>query len=101
MDVGSFTCVGSFTLRVVDYAEIRGKCQAAKIFKVDRIRVHEWCGQKENSIVLRTTKYARSKRLTSGGRKVTSEDIEKTVLDWMNERCSCYGKVPAAICHEL
>ena len=69
------------------------QASAAKIVKVDRRRVQEWCGQKEKPIALRTTESARSKRLTGGGRKVTSEDMEKKVLEWLNERRKAGARV--------
>ena len=79
----SFTV--AFKLCVVDYAEIHGKHQAARIHRVDRRRVQEWCGQREKlRDVCSST--PRSKRLSGGGRKVTFEDIEKKVLAWMNDR---------------
>ena len=83
----------SFKLHVVDYAEIHGKCQVAKIFKVDRRSVQEWCEQKEQVIALRTTKSARSKRLMGDGRKGMSKDIEKKVLEWLNERRKAGARV--------
>jgi hypothetical protein len=60
----------SFQLKVIQFAEQKGKHAAAKLFKIDRKRVREWC--KNKSAIKNGQKS--QKRLPVGGKPSTHPD---------------------------
>ena len=79
----------AFKLKVVKAAEDHNKHYAAKLFNVNRRREQEWCAQKEKLQSLTQSgrpSDAKRRRLQGGGRKCINEDIDNTVLHWLQER---------------
>jgi transposase-like protein len=59
----------SFKLKVIKFAEEKGKHEAAKFFNVDRKRVREWC-QNKKAI---ETETKNTSRLPGAGRPVVTK----------------------------
>lgn len=72
----------AFKLRVVKVAEEKGKHFAAKLFKVDRKRVREWCQNKSRIETLKGSQ----KRASGAGRPIRYADIEQKLVQWFFER---------------
>lgn len=80
----------AFKLRVVDYAKQNSNHKAAKQFGVDRKRVIEWRGQED---ILLKNESKKRKRLPGAGQKVKSIEIERKLLQWMDNRRHAGGRV--------
>ena len=72
-----------FKSNAVDHAKTHSIRETAIKFNVDRQSVREWKRQQES---IRSS-ISKKTRL-SGGRKVTSEYLEETLLIWIHERRS-------------
>jgi hypothetical protein len=70
----------SFKLKVIQFAEQKGKHAAAKLFKIDRKRVREWC--KNKSAIENGQKS--QKRLPGGGKPVRYKEIDNKLMAWCN-----------------
>ena len=73
-----------FKSNFVDHAKTHSIRETAIKFNVDRQSVREWKRQ-QGSI---RSSNSKKKRLSGGGRKVTSEYLEETLLIWIHERRS-------------
>lgn len=73
---------------VIAYAETHGNRPASRRFQVDEKRVREWRGNKAAIEGLITTKKGKERsRLTGGGRKPLSTELE-VLLGWIESRRS-------------
>ena len=72
----------SFKLKVIQFAEQKGKHAAAKLFKIDRKRVREWC--KNKSAIENGQKS--QKRLPGGGKPVRYKEIDNKLMAWFREK---------------
>lgn len=74
---------------VIAYAETHGNRPASCQFQVDEKRVREWRGNKATIEGLITTKKGKERsRLTGGGRKPLSTELEEVLLGWIEIRRS-------------
>ena len=74
---------------VIAYAETHGNRPASRRFQVDEKRVREWRGNKATIEGLITTKKGKERsRLTGGGRKPLSTELEEVLLGWIESRRS-------------
>lgn len=74
---------------VIAYAETHGNRPASCRFQVDEKRVREWRGNKATIEGLITTKKGKERsRLTGGGRKPLSTELEEVLLGWIEIRRS-------------
>lgn len=69
----------AFKLKVIAYAEEKGKHTASKLFNVDRKRVCEWCQKK--SIIEQGTKT--QKRQSGAGRPLNYNDRYRGKIDFL------------------
>ena len=76
----------SFKLQAVEYAKAVSKEGAARKFKVDAKRIREWCKQESHLQVLKEQNGIKRKRLEGAGRKLTSENLEQILLEWIENQ---------------
>ena len=73
----------------IPYAETHGNQPASRQFQVHEKRVREWPGNKATIEGLITTKKGKERsRLTGGGRKPLSTELEEVLLGWIESRRS-------------
>ena len=73
--------------QAVDYAKCHSNRDAARKYGVDEKRIREW-RSKYQEIATKSLEKGGSKRkkLDGGGRKITNEELEAEVLEWIHER---------------
>ena len=84
----SFTL--EFQLDAISYAKTYSDRAAAKKFNIDERRIRE-LKQKHEDLAITQTKGAgvqkkKKKKMADGGRKLTDEDLEEKVRNWIHER---------------
>ena len=76
-----------FKLTAIDYANLNSNRAASRKYGVDEKRIREW---KKKHAELSNARVKKGglfkKRLEGGGRKITDEDIEEHVLNWIHAR---------------
>ena len=72
----------TFKLEVVKYAEEHSKAKAARVYKVDRRRIVEWCQSKEKLLTCPNDRL----RMAGGGKKPLMAGVEVELEEWMRER---------------
>ena len=71
----------------IKHAEIHGNRPASRFFRVDEKRIREWRSKKSEIEALIVTKSGKQrKKLTGGGRKPLSTQLEERLLDWISNR---------------
>ena len=83
----SFTL--EFQLDAISYAKTYSDRAAAKKFNVDERRIRELKQKHEDLAITQTKKGAgvqKKKKMADGGRKLTDEDHEEKVRNWIHER---------------
>ncbi len=75
-------------LEAVEYAEQKGNKAASRKYKVAPKTVCEWRAKKEKFNEQRQSCTAGGKRLRldGGGRNITDNEIEETLLEWISDR---------------
>ncbi len=73
----------TFKLGVIKYAEQTSGEAAARAFNVDPKRVREWKKQK-GELTLLANKDGKRARLSGGGRKKVSQELESTLTQWIH-----------------
>ena len=71
-----------FKRKVINYAKENSYNGAARKYKIDRKRVREWVNQ-ENKVLKMKGKRL---RVEGGGRKLTGNELEDEVLNWIHRR---------------
>ena len=84
----SFTL--EFQLDAISYAKTYSDRATAKKFNVDERRIRELKQKHEDLAITQTKKGAgvqkKKKKMADGGRKLTDEDLEEKVRNWIHER---------------
>ena len=72
-----------FKKATTKYAHENSIYTAAKKFRFDRKRVHEWVQNEEKVTSLKAKRFRRD----VGGWKLTDVELEEKVLSWIQQRC--------------
>ena len=74
-----------FTLEVIRYAEVNSNHAASRKYKTDRNSIRDWRRKREKieKLIKDTSSGAKRKRLDGGGKRVTGEEIEENLLEWI------------------
>lgn len=71
----------------IQYAETHGNRPASRFFRVHEKRIREWRSKKSEIEALVMTKSGKQrKKLTGGGRKPFSAELEELLLEWISSR---------------
>lgn len=75
-------------LEVIRYAEVNSNHAASRKYKIDRNSIRDWRRKREKieKLIKDTSSGAKRKRLDGGGRRVTDEEIEENLLEWIFDR---------------
>ena len=68
----------------IAYAELHGNRPASRRFQVDERRIREW----RTTLAARGNKGKQRSRLSGGGRKPLSMELEEVLLEWIDSRRS-------------
>lgn len=87
-----------FKKDAIDYAEIHGNRPAAREFKVDEKRIREWRIYKHDIVCLLDTEKGHERcRLLGGGRKPCNAELEKILLEWIDNQRSSDVKISSKL----
>ena len=73
-------------LEVIRYAEVNSNHAASRKYKIDRNSIPDWRRKREKIEKRDTSSGAKRKQLNGGGRRVTDEEIEENLLEWIFDR---------------
>ena len=71
-----------FKRKVINYAKENSYNGAARKFKIDRKRVREWVNQEDKVLKMKGKRF----RVEGGGRKLTDNELEDEVLNWIHRQ---------------
>jgi transposase-like protein len=75
-----------FKLQAIEFAKENSKEAASRRFQVNSKRIHEWCKQEGDLQLLKDHNSLKRKRIDGAGRKLTSENLERIVLNWIEDQ---------------
>ena len=89
-----------FNLKAVKCAEEKTKEAAAREFRVDPCRIHEWCQQNEKLVDLKKQGKSKRKRLEGGERKADHEDMKEVLFGWIVDIHTCMWSKPQSFAED-